>query len=146
MICLHPEMLSINNFAERILRLPPRLVTPLVQNPIPWSAAKNHERFVYSAMARYLGLSTDRLPIELDTREIAKDVLRFLREHGISTTDFATKVVRLQRATLTNYLVSFILLLIFLCNQELLGVVSSIQFNLVPSNVNTAPGGSTYPR
>ena len=106
MLCLHPDLLSIDHFAERILRLPPRLVTPLVQNPIPWPAAKNHERFVYSAMARYLGLPTDRLVVEIDTKEVAKDVLRFLREHGISTTDFATKVVRLQRATLTNYLVS----------------------------------------
>ena len=107
MLCLHPDLLSIDHFAERILRLPPRLVTPLVQNPIPWPAAKNHERFVYSAMARYLGLPTDRLVVDLDTKEVAKDVLKFLREHGISTTDFASKVVRLQRATLNNYLVRF---------------------------------------
>jgi hypothetical protein len=37
---------------------------------------------------------------------VAKEVLRFLREHGISMTDFAAKVVRLQRNTISSYLVT----------------------------------------
>ena len=97
--------MSVDQFGEKILRLPPRMVTPLVHTPIAWPSTKNYERFVYNAMARYIGIVTDHLTIDVDTREVSRDVLRFLREHGISTTDFAAKVVRLQRATLTNYLV-----------------------------------------
>ena len=114
--CLQTEKLNVDHFAERILRLPPRMVSPLVQTPIQWQAAKNYDRFVYASMLKYLGSPIDHLSFEIETKEVARDVLRFLREHGISLTDFAAKVVRLQRATLFNYLVSFLQFLINYCN------------------------------
>jgi hypothetical protein len=92
------------------------MVSPLVQTPIQWQAAKNYDRFVYASMLKYLGSPIDHLSFEIETKEVARDVLRFLREHGISLTDFAAKVVRLQRATLFNYLVSFLQFLINYCN------------------------------
>ena len=100
--------MSVDHFSEKILRLPPRMVTPLIQTPIPWANAKNYQRFVYAAILKYLGCRTDQQSFEIETKEVAKEVLRFLREHGISMADFAAKVVRLQKSTLFGYLVRFV--------------------------------------
>lgn len=102
--CLQRESISVEQFSERILRLPSRLVGPLMRNPSMWDTCKNHEKCAYVAMLKYLGRPTDNLSAQIDTREVAKDILRFLREHGISMFDFASKVVKVPKGNLFGYL------------------------------------------
>ena len=52
------------------------MVTPLIQTPIQWDSAKNYERFVYIAMLKYLGNSTENLSCEIETKDVAREVLR----------------------------------------------------------------------
>ncbi len=35
--------MNVDHFSEKVLRLPPRMVTPLIQTPIPWANAKNYQ-------------------------------------------------------------------------------------------------------
>ena len=86
--------------------LPVDIMKNLLKYPVSWHLTSPHERFIYLSLTQWLCkkyVEREIRDLDIDTYEICSESLRFIKEHGITVAQFASKIAHIPRANVSLY-------------------------------------------
>ncbi len=97
--------MKVSQLAQSLLPgLPPLYLNDYLFNPIDWTTATPHQRYVYAMLNYWLGNEEDLFAgVYLNTRQVASEALRFVKQNGVTISEFADRVVKIPRASVSLY-------------------------------------------